>query len=146
MRTDFDRSEAHTQFEEKLQLVAQHVQAYCLKAIWAYLGASVVFRAALVYYSEEDDLFSNDTLLSVTKMLITAIVLLIVSLPEGLPLAVSIAMAFSASEFKKDKIFIRNINNYQRCAMIHDMFITKTGILTHGTLRVTKYHLSDQLK
>lgn len=28
--------------------------------------------------------------------------------------------------------------------MIHDMFITKTGILTHGKLKVTKYHLSGE--
>jgi magnesium-transporting ATPase (P-type) len=36
------------------------------------------------------------------KIAITAVVILIVSIPEGLPLAVSIAMALSISKLKDD--------------------------------------------
>lgn len=39
--------------------------------------------------------FSNETLLKVGQVFITAVVILIVAIPEGLPLAVSIAMALS---------------------------------------------------
>lgn len=135
---------AHTQFEEKLSLVSRHVQDYCIKAIWGYMLATTIFGGFRLYYSKEATFWSNETALSIAKMLITALVLLIVSMPEGLPLAVSIAMAFSASEFKKDKIVVKDINDYQRCAMVHDIIVSKTGVLTHGNLRVTKYHLCDK--
>ena len=43
------------------------------------------------------------------KIIITAVVLLIVSIPEGLSLAISIAMALSVGKLKDDHILIRNL-------------------------------------
>jgi magnesium-transporting ATPase (P-type) len=45
-------------------------------------------------------LLSNDFLLTVLKIGIIAVVLMIVAITEGLPLAVSIAMALSISRLK----------------------------------------------
>jgi len=38
---------------------------------------------------------------------------MIVAIPEGLPLAVSIAMALSISKLKKDEILIKNLESIQ---------------------------------
>lgn len=56
-------------------------------------------------------LFSNDTLLRVGKIAIIAVVIMIVAIPEGLPLAVSIAMALSINSLKKDQILIKNLES-----------------------------------
>jgi len=56
-------------------------------------------------------MFSSATLLEMGKVVITAIVLLIVAIPEGLPLAVSIAMAMSIGQLKNDSILIKNIES-----------------------------------
>ena len=56
--------------------------------------------------------------------------ILIVSIPEGLPLAVSIAMALSINSLKKDEILIKNLESVQTCAMLHDICVGKTGTLT----------------
>jgi len=72
------------------------------------------------------------------------VVLLIVSIPEGLPLAVSLAMALSTNSLKKDEILIKNLESIQTCAMLHELCISKTGTLTKGKLNVTKYQLFDQ--
>jgi magnesium-transporting ATPase (P-type) len=42
---------------------------------------------------------------------ITAIVLLMVAVPEGLPLAISIAMALSINKLKQDNILIKNVES-----------------------------------
>lgn len=60
-------------------------------------------------FSKDHDLFSSDTLLKMGKIAIIAVVILIVSIPEGLPLAVSIAMALSINKLKKDEILIKNL-------------------------------------
>ena len=52
---------------------------------------------------------SNDALLAFMKIIITATVLLIVAIPEGLPLAISIAMALSVGKLKEDNILIKNL-------------------------------------
>lgn len=90
-------------------------------------------------------LLSNDLLLQFVKIIITAVVLLIVSIPEGLPLAVSIALALSVSELKKDQILIRNLNAIQDCAILHELGVSKTGTLTMGKLSVKKFHFADKV-
>ena len=56
-------------------------------------------------------MFSNDTILKIGRVFITAVVILIVAIPEGLPLAVSIAMALSIENLKRDKILIKNLES-----------------------------------
>lgn len=63
---------------------------------------SVIFLLALLLFNGEEELFSNTTLLKVGKIAIKAVVILIVAIPEGLPLAVSLAMALSINSLKKD--------------------------------------------
>lgn len=70
------------------------------------------------------------------KTIIIAIVILIVAIPEGLPLAVSIAMALSVDNLKSDNILIKNLESVQTCAMLHDICVSKTGTLTKGELIV----------
>jgi Ca2+-transporting ATPase len=84
-------------------------------------------------------MFSNDTLLKIGKIAIIAVVLLIVAIPEGLPLAVSIAMALSIHNLKEDEILIKNLESIQTCAMLHDICVSKTGTLTKGNLSVAKF-------
>jgi P-type E1-E2 ATPase len=75
-------------------------------------------------------------LLKIGKIAIVAVVIMIVAIPEGLPLAVSIAMALSINSLKKDSILIKNLESVQTCAMLHDICVGKTGTLTKGKLRV----------
>jgi P-type E1-E2 ATPase len=69
---------------------------------------------------------------------------MIVAIPEGLPLAVSIAMALSINSLKKDEILIKNLESVQTCAMLHDVCVSKTGTITKGKLSVMKYHIGDR--
>jgi len=78
-----------------------------------------------------------------TEILIIAIVILIVAMPEGLPLAVSLAMALSTDKLKKDSILIKNMESVQKCAMVHDICVAKTGTLTTGKMNVAKYQICD---
>ena len=47
-------------------------------------------------------LLNNDTLFNILEYFTTAVTIVIVAVPEGLPLAVTIAMAFSVDIMKKD--------------------------------------------
>lgn len=49
------------------------------------------------------------TLLEVGKSIVIAVVLLMVAVPEGLPLAISLAMALSIKNLKDDQILIKNM-------------------------------------
>lgn len=89
---------------------------------------------------EEEQFLSNKTMLKIGEIVITALVLLIVAIPEGLPLAVSISMALSIDYMKKDSILIKNVESVQTCAMLDELCVSKTGTLTKGDLNVAKVH------
>ena len=59
--------------------------------------------------NDKKTVFSNYTMMRIIRIAIIAICILIVSIPEGLPLAVSVAMALSISKMKSDNILIKNV-------------------------------------
>jgi P-type E1-E2 ATPase len=68
---------------------------------------------------------------------------LIVAIPEGLPLAVSLAMALSTEKLKNDNILIKNLESIQKLAMVHDICVSKTGCLTDADMVIAKYQICD---
>jgi Ca2+ transporting ATPase len=65
----------------------------------------------LILFNRNEEFFSNSSLLKLGKIAITAVVILIVSIPEGLPLAIKIAMALSVDRLKEDGILIKNLES-----------------------------------
>lgn len=123
-------------------MVAEQVGKYALVIAGVSVLTHLAFLALFLLFDEQA-LFSNATVLKSTEILIIAIVILIVAIPEGLPLAVSLAMALSTDKLKKDSILIKNMESVQKCAMVHDICVGKTGTLTDGKMNVAKYQICD---
>lgn len=100
----------------------------------------LIFNMGCILFTN-NQLFSNGTLLQLLEVGIYAVVLMIVAIPEGLPIAVSIAMALSISRLKKDQILIKNLESIQSAAMLHDLCIGKTGTMTKGKMNVSAFQL-----
>ena len=96
------------------------------------IATQTLFALVLILFDGDVNLLSNDTVLRLSKIVIVAVCMLIVAIPEGLPLAVSIAMALSINKLKDDQILIKNIDSVQTCAMLHDICVGKTGTITKG--------------
>ena len=98
----------------------------------------------LVIYipSTGETLFSDKTLLKCGQIGIIAVVILIVAIPEGLPLSISLAMSFSINRLKKEEILIKNIESIQNMAMCHEISVGKTGTLTKSRMTVGKYQIT----
>ena len=75
------------------------------------IGAQLVFLILLTVFNDDLSLFSNDFLMRCAKIMIVAVVILIVAVPEGLPVAVSIAMAMSTESLKSDNILIKKLES-----------------------------------
>ena len=96
-----------------------------------YILTSLVFQLGFIIYTDAT-LFSNATILKLCHIGIVSVVIMIVSIPEGLPLSVSLAIAFSVNKLKKENILIKNIEAVEKMAMCHEVCISKTGCLTKG--------------
>ena len=57
----------------------------------------------------EHKIWSNNTLLKLIRIWILAICVLIVAIPDGLPIAISLAMALSIQGLKNQNILIKKL-------------------------------------
>ena len=139
---EFKIEEQNTHLEKKLEFIADQIRKYA--TIVAVLSVVTHLTFLLLWFSfSSENFISNGALLKITETFIIALVILIVSIPEGLPLAVSLAMALSTSNLKKDNILIKNIEAIQKAAMVHDICVSKTGCLTDSDMVVAKYQICN---
>ena len=74
----------------------------------------------------------------------TAIALLVVCIPEGMPLVISMAMAFSVDNLKKENLLIKNLDALETSGQVVDILTGKTATLTTGDMEVSRIHVIDQ--
>lgn len=127
--------------EEKLDLLAKHIQQYATITMFLVIFTMSLYSLIVIIFSSDRELWSLETVLKGVKIVILAICILIVAIPEGLPLAVSIAMALSVNKLKNDNILIKNVESVQTAALLHEVCVGKTGIITTGKLTVKKIQL-----
>jgi P-type E1-E2 ATPase len=80
--------------------------------------------------SETKELIHIDSLNSLVGFLIIAITVIVVAVPEGLPLAVTIALAFSVSKMKNENNLVRKLDASETMGGANEICTDKTGTLT----------------
>lgn len=138
-------TETQTHLEAKLDLISKKIGKFAMLIMIAFVLSSLIWVLLFVLYTDTN-LLSNETMLKLIHVGIVAVVILIVAIPEGLPLSVSLAMSFSVNKLKNENILIKNVESIERMAMCHEVCVSKTGCLTTGEMSVAQYQLFDQTK
>lgn len=73
-----------------------------------------------------------------------AVTILIVSIPEGLPLAISLAMSFSIKKLRSENLIIRKLDSIENMGRIHHICVGKGGTLTSGNMEVVHWVFNEQ--
>ena len=76
-----------------------------------------------------------------TAQINLCVVLIVVSVPEGLPLTVGVSLAFSVKKMFADKILVRELDAPERMGAVGEICCGKTGTLTKGAMKVTQFHV-----
>lgn len=79
------------------------------------------------------------------EYLILAIVIIVVAVPEGLPLAVTISLAYSMNSMLKDNNLVRNLAACETMGGATQICSDKTGTLTQNRMTVTAMWAAGQL-
>ena len=80
--------------------------------------------------SDNTDLLTMKTLNSLVSFLIISITIIVVAVPEGLPLAVTISLAFSVMKMKKENNLVRKLEASETMGGANEICTDKTGTLT----------------
>ncbi|XP_057965585.1 calcium-transporting ATPase 12, plasma membrane-type isoform X2 [Malania oleifera] len=81
----------------------------------------------------------NDVLNSVVKMVAAAITIVVVAIPEGLPLAVTLALAYSMKRMMADQAMVRKLSACETMGSANIICTDKTGTLTLNQMTVTQF-------
>jgi len=67
---------------------------------------------------------------------IESMLVIILSVPEGLPMVLTLSLAYSVNEMRKDDIMVRKLNSCYVMGGASHLCIDKTGTLTMCNLKV----------
>lgn len=140
---DLEDDNEKTPLQKRLEDLADYIKQY------AYISAVIIFISMIAFVAFKivfgpEELFSNSTLQKLLRAFTTAVAIVIVSVPEGLPLAVSIAMAFSVDKMKADKLLVKKMAACENLAYTNIICTGKTGTLTEGHMQVKEFYTGGQ--
>lgn len=99
----------------------------------------VTTKLFVTYYldtSPTATLFSVSTLNTLVNYFILSITVVVVAVPEGLPLAVTISLAYSVQKMKKENNLVRRLDASETMGGANEICTDKTGTLTKNQMTV----------
>ncbi|CAI2019982.1 hypothetical protein SEUBUCD646_0G02570 [Saccharomyces eubayanus] len=134
-----------TPLQLHLSQLADNISVYgCVAAIILFL---VLFIRYLFYVIPENGRFHDlDPAQKGSKfmnILITSITVIVVAVPEGLPLAVTLALAFATTRMTKDGNLVRVLRSCETMGSATAVCSDKTGTLTENVMSVVRGFLGN---
>ena len=142
--------------EEKLSIEDEATPLqYKLETIASEIGKIGVYVAILTFIvmtiklivqravQDSSALISVATLQSVVKFIIIAITVIVVAVPEGLPLAVTISLAFSVMKMRQENNLVRKLEASETMGGATQICTDKTGTLTENRMTVHSLYMND---
>ncbi len=83
--------------------------------------------------------FNKNLILDIIKIIILCITVIVVAIPEGLPLAVTLSLAFSIGKMMEDNNLVRKMNACETMGGANFICSDKTGTLTRNEMSVSKF-------
>lgn len=137
--------EDETPLQMKLETIANEIgKAGVFVAIITFLAMTINLIVNTVM-DENATLVSVETLNRLVNFIIIAITVIVVAVPEGLPLAVTISLAYSVMKMKKENNLVRKLDASETMGGANEICTDKTGTLTKNQMSVKQFYTMDQI-
>ena len=81
---------------------------------------------------------------AVVRIIAAAVTIVVVAIPEGLPLAVTLTLAYSMKRMMADQAMVRKLSACETMGSATTICTDKTGTLTLNQMKVTKFWLGQE--
>jgi len=85
-----------------------------------------------------------ENLQELVSFLLIGITIIVVAVPEGLPLAVTIALAYSVGKMKKENNFVKHLSSCEIMGGANNICTDKTGTLTQNKMTIMSLFIENQ--
>jgi len=83
-----------------------------------------------IFYSQTRELQDEQNLVDILDGIIIGLTVVVVAVPEGLPLAVTISLAFSVGAMAKQENLVKKLHASETMGNANEICTDKTGTLT----------------
>lgn len=135
-----------TPLQMRLDNLAEGISKY------GFLAALVLFIVLFIRYcvniapgGKFNDLTSPDKGKKFLDIVIVAITIVVVAVPEGLPLAVTLALAFATTRMAQNGNLVRVLRSCETMGGATTVCSDKTGTLTENKMRIVRGYINDDL-
>ncbi len=127
--------------QHKLTVLGGHI------ATFGYIGATFIFIAFMfnniflqgggfeTYWAQDAGLIVKDFVTAA----ILAIIVIVVAVPEGLPMMIAMVLAINMKKLLNVKVLVRKLLGIETAGSLNLLFTDKTGTLTQGRLSVSAF-------
>lgn len=134
-----------TPLQAKLEIIADFIGWIGIYAATLTFFASVINMLVFKYLNEED-IFVVETLNRVMDSVVLSITIVVVAVPEGLPLAVTISLAYSVMKMKEENNLVRRLDASETMGGADQICSDKTGTLTQNKMSVVDCYIEDRIE
>ncbi len=116
---------------------------------FGYLCAVCVGVSELVYafFIDKSFVFSAQNVLGeLFHALTLAVSIVVVAVPEGLPMMISVVLSSNMIKMQRNGVQVRRAVGIETAGCVNILFTDKTGTLTHGKPRVVSYITGDGVR
>ncbi|MEI6206757.1 MAG: calcium-translocating P-type ATPase, PMCA-type [Desulfuromonadales bacterium] len=80
----------------------------------------------------------------IVHAIILAILIIVMAVPEGLPMMIAIVLSLNMKKLLKDNILVRKMVGIETAGSLNILFSDKTGTITEGKLSVVNFYAGDE--
>lgn len=138
----YDTSDQETELTSKLENIGGTLRFFGLISSIVILGTSLV--VIFIQKGVSSEFSGKEFTKKLVDNIIIALVMLIVSVPEGLSMTVSVSLAYSVLLMKDhDNILVRDLEAVEQVGLIQELCLGKTGTMTTEEMEVVNFYTQD---
>ena len=126
-----------TPLQQKLETVARDIGKFGLTS--AIITLLVLLIRFIIDRATTDTFGEGKKYVELVDFIIIAITVVVVAIPEGLPLAVTLSLAYSVKKMMNDKNLVRKLHATETMGGANNICSDKTGTLTQNKMNLTNF-------
>ena len=117
---------------------------------FGYAGGVLIALAVMLHkaylYGDFGAYFANTPLLlsDLVQAVILGIIIIVMAVPEGLPLMIAIVSSLNMKKMLRDNVLVRKLVGIETAGSLNLLFTDKTGTITKGKLEVVRFITGDR--
>ena len=144
MAEEMQEDEPDSPLKVKLAKLAKQISTF------GYIGAIVIAILYLAYFVTSEGgvsaffaLGMETVVKKIVEAVSLAVVIIVCSVPEGLPLMISLVLMQNTSKMLDHNVLVRKAEGIETAGSLNILFSDKTGTITKGMLEVVDFFTAD---